>query len=400
MAVAYFDCFAGAAGDMIVASLLDAGASLDALREEIAKLPVGEVGIVAEPVRRRGLAALSFQVHEPAHNHKHGHGHKHRRLGDILEMIDRAGLAERAADRARRIFRRLAEAEAKVHGTGIEEVHFHEVGAVDSIVDIVSACVAMELLGVEKVLSGPIALGSGTITCAHGELPAPAPATAQLVVGVAVHSPGIDGEATTPTGAAILTTLAESYGPAPSMTVSAVGCGAGTRETGELPNVLRVFIGELADDADLDSVVELSANLDDCSGEVIGAAIARLLSAGCLDAWASPVVMKKSRPGWLLSALCATGDVAEAERIVFAETTTFGIRRRLCRRAKLRRRHKTVETPYGPVRVKIGCRGEQQITAAPEFEDCRRAAEAHGVAVREVLAEAETAYRRARCQGD
>jgi len=409
MAVAYFDCFAGAAGDMIVASLLDAGADLDALREEIAKLALGDVHVEADQVRRGSLAGMLFRVHEHHHHHHHhdhghdhadGHGHKHRHLGDILKLIDDAALAERVAERARRIFRRLAEAEAKVHGTGIEEVHFHEVGAVDSIVDIVSACVAMELLGIEKVFSSPLALGSGTITCAHGEMPAPAPATAQLVVGAAVHSPGIDGEATTPTGAAILTTLAESYGPAPSMRVSAVGFGAGTRETGALPNLLRVFVGELVDDADLDSVVELSANLDDCSGEVLGAAIGRLLSAGCLDAWASPVVMKKSRPGWVLSVLCEPADVAEAEEILFAETTTFGIRRRCCRRAKLRRRHETVETPYGPVRMKLGRRGEREITAAPEFDDCRRAAEAHGVAVREVLAEAEALYRQARALGD
>ena len=398
MTVAYFDCFAGAGGDMIVGALIDAGADLDSLREQIAKLGLGEVRLEAEPVRRNGMAALHFRVHEPHHGDE-GH-HAHRRLSDILGIIDGAGLAPRAADRARRIFTRLGDAEAKAHGIDVEEVHFHEVGAVDSIVDVVGACVAMELLDVDRVLCGAIPLGSGTVSTAHGELPVPAPATVRLLVGAPTRGSEIVGEATTPTAAAILTTLTEAYSPLPAMTVSAVGYGAGTRETGDLPNVLRVFLGRIEDDGHVDSVVELSANLDDCTGEVIGLAIEKLLAAGCLDAWASPVVMKKSRPGWMLSALCSPRDAAEAERIIFSETTTFGIRRRLCQRAKLSRRHEIVETPYGPIRVKVGRQGDEALTAAGEFEDCRRAAEAHGVSVKEVLAAAQALYRQARGQGD
>jgi len=394
MTVAYFDCFAGAAGDMIAGALIDAGAHLDAIRAELARFELGDVRLEAESVRRSGIAALHFQVHEHSHGHE-GH-HPHRRLGDILGMIDAARLADRAADRARRIFTRLAEAEAKVHGVGLEEVHFHEVGAVDSIVDVVTACVAMELLDVERVLCSPIALGSGTVMSAHGELPLPAPATAELLVGAETRASRIVGEATTPTGAAVLTTLAEAYGPPPAMSVSAVGCGAGTRETGPLPNVLRVFLGRAAEGGQIDSVVELSANLDDCTGEMIGSAIDRLLAAGCLDAWASPVVMKKSRPAWLLSALCRPRDAAEAERILFAETTTFGVRRRACERTRLLRHHETVETRYGPIRVKVARRGAETMTAAAEFEDCRRAAEAHGVSVKEVLAAAQATYRQAK----
>ena len=387
MTLAYFDCFAGSGGDMIVAALIDAGADLEAIRAEIGKLGVPGVRLEAEPVRRCGMAARHFRVHDDAHDHAHRH------LGDIVALIDAASLPERAADRARRVFRRLAEAEAAVHGIGVQEVHFHEVGAVDSIVDIVGACVALELLGVDRVICSPIAVGSGWIQCDHGRLPVPAPATARLLVGAPTRGTDIAGEATTPTAAALLTTLAESFGPMPSMHVAAVGCGAGTRDSEQLPNVLRVFLGEPDGAGGADTVIELSANLDDCTGEVLGATIEKLLAAGCLDAWATPAVMKKSRPAWVLSALCSPADAAEAERLIFTETTTFGVRRRTCTRTKLLRRHETVETPYGPVRIKLGERDGRAVTASPEFEDCRRAAEAHHVSVRHVMAAAETLYR-------
>jgi uncharacterized protein (TIGR00299 family) protein len=261
------------------------------------------------------------------------------------------------------------------------------------------------LLGVDTILCSPVSVGSGTIHCDHGEMPAPAPATARLLAtaGVPTRSIDIDGEATTPTAAALLTALAESFGPMPALTVSAVGYGAGTRETGPLPNLLRVFIGTAGELGTADTVVELAANLDDCTGELIGATIDRLLAAGCLDAWATPAVAKKSRPAWTLSALCHPADVDAVETIMLAETTTFGVRRRLCQRTTLARRHETVETPFGPIRVKIGCRGETAVTASPEFEDCRSAAEAHHVAVKDVLAAAQAAYAHARydsaCQG-
>ena len=385
MAVAYFDCFAGAGGDMIVAALIDAGADPVALGDALAGLDLPGFDVRCETVHRQGLAGVKFHVDIAEQDQPHRH------LDQILDIIDRAGLPRRAADRAKGIFTRLARAEAEVHGTGVQEVHFHEVGAVDSIVDVVGACVAMELLDIDRVLCSPIALGSGTVTCEHGVLPVPTPATARLVARAEVFSPGIDGEATTPTAAAVLTTLAESYGPMPAMALSAVGCGAGSRETGPLPNLLRVFVGA-AGEGTVDDVVELSANIDDCSGELIGATIEALLAAGCLDAWASPIVMKKSRPAWTLQVLCAPGDVAGAERIIFTETTTFGVRRGSCRRSKLQRRSETVETPFGPIRVKVGLLDGRSVTVSPEFADCRLAAETHHVAAREVYAEARRAW--------
>ena len=373
---------------MIVAALLDAGADPAALGDWLAKLDLPGFAVNCETVHRQGLAGVKFHVDVTDGDHPHRH------LEHILGIIDGGGLPPRAADRARRIFERLARAEGGVHGTDVKDVHFHEVGAVDSIVDVVGACVCLELLGADRILCSPIALGSGTVTCEHGTLPVPAPATARLVAEAQVFSPGIVGEATTPTAAAILTTLAESYGPMPAMTLSAVGCGAGSRDSGPLPNLLRVFIGTCGDGT-VDDVVELSANIDDCSGELLGAAIEALLGAGCLDAWAAPIVMKKSRPAWTLNALCVPGDVAAAERIIFTETTTFGIRRRTSRRSKLARRCETVETPFGPIRVKIGLLDGRAVTASPEFADCRLAAQTHHVAIREVSAEALRACRNA-----
>ena len=388
MTVAYFDCFAGAGGDMIVAALLDAGAEAGALTDALSGLDVPGFAVRHETVHRQGLAGVKFHVDVT------GSDHPHRHIEHILGIIDGGALAPRAADRARRIFNRLAQAEAAVHGTDVQDVHFHEVGAVDSIVDVVGACVCLELLGVDRVLCSPIALGSGTVTCEHGTLPVPAPATARLVAEAEVFSPGIVGEATTPTAAAVLTTLAESYGPMPAMALSAVGCGAGSRDSGPLPNLLRVFIGT-AGDGTVDDVVELSANIDDCSGELIGATIEALLAAGCLDAWATPIVMKKSRPAWTLSALCVPGDVGAAERIIFTETTTFGVRRRPSRRSKLARRCETVETRFGPIRVKVGLLDGRAVTASPEFADCQLAAKTHHVAIREVSAEALSACQNA-----
>ena len=386
MTLAYFDCFAGAAGDMIVAALLDAGADLSAIESAVCGLGIDGVTLTADTVRRNGLAGTLFCVKVD------GTSQPQRHLSDILSLIDAAGLPGQAGPRAKAVFNKLAEAEAAVHQTDVHSVHFHEVGAVDSIVDVVAACVALEQLGVERVLCSPMTVGSGTVRCEHGVLPAPAPATARLLVGAATVAGDIDGEATTPTAAALLTTLAESFGPLPAMTVSAVGYGAGTRETGKLPNLLRVFLGQASDDASADAVVELSANIDDCTGEVIGAAVERLLSAGALDAWAAPIYMKRSRPAWMLSAICRPVDAGEMQRLILTETTTFGVRRRLCSRSMLQRRHRTVETAYGPIRVKVGMLGERALTVAPEFADCLAAAEAHNSPVKAVQMAARAAY--------
>jgi hypothetical protein len=323
-------------------------------------------------------------------------------------MIDRAGLSPATVDRAKRIFTRLGQAEAKVHNIPVEKVHFHEVGAADSIMDIVGACVALELLGVDAIHCSPIPVGSGTVAMAHGVFPIPAPATAELLKGVPIAASNMGGELTTPTAAAILSTLCGSFGPLPPMLVKSVGYGAGSRSQENYPNLLRVFVGEPSQDDSADSVVELSANIDDCSGEIIGATIEKLISSGCLDAWASPIVMKKSRPAWMLCALCLPQDVVAAERIIFSETTTFGIRRNNLQRTKLQRRHETVETAYGPIRIKIGSTvgsppsgqcGGQVLTASPEFGDCRQAAISHNASLREVIQAAQLEYAR-RAEGE
>lgn len=387
MTVAYFDLFAGAGGDMIVGALLDAGADFEALKGHLSRLGVHGMGLRIEKVNRGGICGTKFHVDVE------GHDHAHRHLGDILAMIAAAGLPARAADRAAKVFGRLGAAEAKVHNVSIEEVHFHEVGAIDSIADVVGACVAMELLGVERIFSSPIPLGSGTVKCDHGILPVPPPATAELVIGAKTVPGLMTGELTTPTAAAILTALSEEFGDMPELSVSAVGYGAGTRNAGTVPNLTRVFVGELAQLGTADTVVELSANIDDCSGEILGSTIEKLLSAGCQDAWASPIVMKKSRPAWMLSVLCSPADVQRAGQILFEETTTFGIRRRHCTRSKLDRRFEAVETPYGPIRIKIGRLDGHDVTASPEFADCQSAAASHHVSVREVLAAAAATYR-------
>lgn len=394
----YFDCFAGAAGDMIVGALLDAGADFATLQTELAKLNLDGYSLRIEAVRRRGLGGSQFHVDIPHHDHhehehQHEHHHHHRGLSEILTMIEASGIAPRAKERAKRIFEALGTAEAGVHRVGIEHVHFHEVGAVDSIIDIVGACIALELLGVDEVYCSPIPAGSGTIQCDHGLLPVPAPATAALLVSAKLADTPLVGEVTTPTAAAILTTLASSYGPLPAMAISSIGYGAGSRQTGDVPNLLRVFVGEAAADGQADTVIQISANLDDCTGEIIGATIQALLDAGCVDAWATPIYMKKNRPAVELSALCMPADVAATEDLLFQATTTFGLRRQTWQRSKLLREHQIVETLYGPVRIKTGSRAGKVVTASPEFADCQRAAASHHVSIRQVMDAASAAYR-------
>jgi len=393
MELAYFDCFSGASGDMIAGALLDAGLDFEALKQHLRGLKLSGYEITAELAHRGALAGVKFTVKVDQADQPHRH------LSDILEIIDSAKLPGRAAETAKSIFNRLGRAEAKVHGVDLEQVHFHEVGAVDSIVDVVAAAVGVELLGIEKVVCSAIPPGSGTIQSAHGLLPVPAPATAELLTGAltaeAVGQQPV-GELTTPTGAAVLTTLAAGYGPVPPMEIHAIGYGAGTRRRQDVPNMLRVFLGRGAEPGQTDTVVEVSTNLDDCTGEVLAATIEKLLAAGCVDAWCAPIYMKKSRPAWMLSALCPPGQVERVERIVFAETTALGVRRRSLSRSKLSRRHVTVETAYGPIRVKVGSVGSEDLTASPEYADCLAAAEAHGAPVKEVIAAAAEAYRKAR----
>lgn len=393
MRYAYFDCFSGAAGDMILGALLDAGCPLATLQEVVGRLGLPGVELSAERVRRRGFAATLAQVTvEPASQSAHRH------LPEILRTIDGAGLDPRAAEHARAVFQRLAEAEAAAHGIAIEQVHFHEVGAADAIVDIVGVCTGLAALGIELVGCSPIPTGSGTVECAHGVLPVPAPATARLLQGYPLAACDEPGELTTPTGAALLTTLADEFGSLPAMTISAVGTGAGTREGQTRTNVLRVFIGEAAepDAAERDTVAVLQAQVDDATGQSLAFACERLLEAGALDAYIVPIIMKKGRPGQLLTVLCRPDDADRIETLVFAETSTFGVRRHEARRKKLTRRHATVETRYGPIRIKLGELAGKLAQAWPEYEECAAAARQAGVSLQEVQQEALRAWSRER----
>jgi len=407
MSIAYFDCFNGAAGDMIVGALIDAGLDSDELRQTLRALPIDGYSLSIEKVMRKGLAATRFDVKLDATA-----AQPHRHLRDVRKIIDAARLSNAVRQRAVAVFERLARAEAEVHGITVERVHFHEVGAVDAIVDIVGACWAVERLGIQRIVCSPIPVGSGIVTCAHGVLPIPAPATALLLKGVPIAASDEPGELTTPTGAAILTEFTDAFGPIPPMKIAHIGLGAGGRESPTRPNVLRVLIGVPDPSRDperdqggsvkgaemggrtADGIVVLEANIDDATPEVLGYAVERLLNAGALDAYTVPIQMKKSRPGALLTVLADPQRAAELEDILFAETTTFGVRRHEATRSKLDRRHETVETPYGPIRVKIGSRADRVVTTSPEFEDCRRAAEAHNVPLRDVMTAATDAWRR------
>ena len=389
MTIAYFDTFSGASGDMIVGALLDAGLSIDDLRTDLAKLALRGYRISGDVVQKRGLAATTFDVTIDGHRDDE-HAHAHRGLANIVDMIGDSSLSQGVKDKAVRVFERLAAAEAAVHGVPIKDVHFHEVGAVDSIVDIVGAAIGLERLGITKIISGPLRFGSGTVECAHGTLPIPAPATARLAEGFPVEHTGIAGELTTPTGAAILTTLADSFDPPPPMTLAKTGLGAGNADRDERPNVLRILIGE-ENDTDADVVVILEANIDDASGEIIAYTTEQLLSAGALDAFSVPIQMKKSRPGVLLSVIARPEDRTRLEEIIFRETTTLGIRRREEVRTKLERRLIEVNVFGETVTVKLGVLGGEAVTIAPEYEPCARVAREKNIPLREVYEAAREA---------
>ncbi len=386
MTIAYFDCFNGAGGDMIVASLIDAGADADALRDRLAALGLDGYALAIDAVTRGGIAATQFNVKLDAKAKQ-----PHRHLKHIVEIIDSSQLPADVKQKSTRIFERLAEAEARVHGTTIEKVHFHEVGAVDAVIDIVGAVLALDLLGVDKVICSPVPVGSGTVKCDHGIMPVPAPATAELLKGVPIADTTETGELVTPTAASVLTTLARGFGPLPPMTIGSIGYGAGTREGDTRPNLLRVLIGEPGHAGEADRITVLETNLDDTTGEVVGFCMERLFDAGALDVYAVPIHMKKARPGLVLTVLCETGRIDAMERIIFAETTTLGIRRCEVERTKMSRRVETVETPFGSIAVKVG-EHDGTVSAGPEYEDCKAAAAKHGVPLRRVIEAARKAW--------
>lgn len=402
MRIGYFNCFSGAAGDMIVGACIDAGASVKHLLAELGKLALGDVELHIDKVVKNGIRATSFKPiiaghcegpadnHHNHHNHhnSHNHNHSHRDFASIRNIIEQAGLANSVARNAVGIFNKLANAEATVHGSTVDAIHFHEVGGADAIIDIVGSCVALESLGIEKVISSPLSIGSGTIKCAHGVLPVPAPATVELVKGVPLTPSGVTGELLTPTGAAVLTHFAIEYGPMPAITVESIGYGAGQRDIPGRPNVLRLTVGQAETQAaDADEVYVLETNIDDASGELIGYVTECLLAEGALDVSCSAISMKHNRPGSLLRVICAVGDEARLEGVLFRESTTFGIRRYRCERRVLARKSRKVETRFGAIRIKTGMYDGNVVSEKAEFGNCLEAANRCGVSVKEVLAE-------------
>src|SRR5487761_403356 len=393
MNLAYFDCFSGISGDMVLGALVDAGVDMRALEAELRKLNLDGWKISAEKVQRGAIRATKVNVESQEHHH-------HRHLSGILKMIDGAALAPRAADRARQIFQRLGEAEAKVHNIAIEKVHFHEVGAIDSIVDIVGAAIGFELLGIDNFACSSMDVGAGRVKTEHGLLPVPAPATAELLRGAPTFSSGIEKELVTPTGAAIATTLSTQYGAMPAMTLKAIGYGAGSADLPQQPNVLRLMIGEMigerpGESADANArergdapIAVIEANLDDMSPQIYGYFAEQALAAGALDIFSTAVQMKKNRPGQLVTVLCEPSNRDRLINLFFCETTTIGIRTYEARRQTLARESVAVETPLGTIRMKVSRRNGTILNAAPEYEDCQRIAAQMGVPLKQVLSTA------------
>ncbi len=390
MKILYFDAFAGASGDMILGALVAAGVDAGRLTRKL-KLPgVSRYEIEFKSVTRAGLDATHAVVKTEPETH-------HRNLADILNIVNGSPLSDDVKERAAQIFTRLAAAEARVHNTSIERVHFHEVGATDAIVDIIGACIGFEMLGVEKFHSSALHTGSGTVEMAHGRFPVPPPAVIELLQDAPAYSTDIKGELLTPTGAAIITTVcAGNFGALPAMRIRAAGYGAGTREYPRFPNVLRVIVGEAPDEVDEDAQHErltmLETNLDDASGQIIGALMERALEAGALDCFFTPVQMKKNRPGALVSVLCRMSEANSLRELLFRETTTLGVRSYEVDRHALRREFRTIATEFGAIDVKVAFVNGMMRSGEPEFDQCRRQAEKFGVAVRAVEDAARCAF--------
>jgi len=379
MKIAHFDCFSGISGDMTLGALIDAGLSAAKLRRELKKLDIGGYSLVVKKVRKCGMAATGVTVRVPK-NAKTGHRH----YRDIVRLIEKSALSPKVKKTALSIFRVIGEAEAEAHDTPIEKVHFHEVGAIDSIVDIVCAAIGLDALGIDRVTASAVNTGSGLIKAAHGVMPVPAPATALILRDVPAFADGPAKELTTPTGAAILKAVASDFGPRPAITVSSVGTGAGGYDFEDWPNILRVFIGDAGAVLKDEWLLELVCDIDDMNPQMLPPVSDRLFDAGALDATLTPVYMKKGRPGVALSVLCEPEKRAALEKIIFSDTTTLGVRRREVMRASLPRKIKKVKTEYGTIEVKIARTPDGVVKSAPEFESCRRAAEAKGVSVNAV----------------
>jgi uncharacterized protein (TIGR00299 family) protein len=387
MKTLYFDCFAGASGDMILGAMLAAGVDARVLREQLSLLNVEGFSINFETVDRSGLSATHARVETSDE-------HKHRHLSDIKRIIESSGVSEAAKKLSIQIFTRLAEAEARVHNEPVDHIHFHEVGALDAIVDIVGAAICFDLLKIERFLSSPLHVGNGTIQMAHGRFPVPPPAVAELLKGVPFYSTDIQGELLTPTGAAIITTVCKEFGPIPPMTTEVVGYGAGTRQYENFPNVLRVLLGQTEANAPADERLwMIETNIDDMSPQLMGHVMDRAFALGALDCYFTPVHMKKNRPGVLLSVLCGRNEKEMLMNLLFTETTTLGLRSYELERRALRRTMVRVETQYGPIDVKVAHLNGRVVNEMPEFEQCRTAALKAGVSVKFVEDAVRTAMR-------
>lgn len=411
--VLYFDCFSGISGDMTLAALLDAGLPLDALTRALGSLAVSGYDIAAEKVMRAGVSATRFTVREHGSHHSHDHSaaphhshdqdadshrsphHPHHTLSEIFHLIDHSALSKAGKDRAKDLFQRLAEAEAAIHNMPIEKVHLHEVGALDSIIDIVGAVFALEWFGVDRIVASPLNVGGGMVNSAHGVFPVPAPATVRLLGDTPVYSGPVQKELVTPTGALIVTSYASAFGPIPPMSIEQVGYGAGERDFKETPNVLRVLVGReavVARGAVGDQVTVVECEIDDMNPQIFGTVMERLYSAGAVEVFYTPVQMKKNRPGTLLTVIAPPERKPAVTDVIFRETTTIGVRYTEMHRECLEREIVPVETPVGQIRFKVARRGERVLNAVPEYEDLVRAADAHDLPVKEIQAIATRAY--------
>ncbi len=437
--IAYIDSFSGASGDMFLGALLDLGLPIDGLRAALGSLAIEYGSVSAERVLRAGVSATKFRVHEstPAavaagvdqhahgaslghsHHHQHGlehdhhhHGHDHHDLGHdhdhgpgeshhhgphhslsaIAGFVERSALTREGKDRAIHLFRRLGEAEAAIHDVPLEQIHLHEVGALDSIIDIVGIVHGMDWLGADRIVASPLNVGSGTVTCAHGIFPVPAPATARLLQGVPVYAGAVAAELVTPTGALIVTEYADAFGRLPMMRVESIGYGAGSRDFPGNPNVLRILVGDVETSAAVDRVTVLECEIDDMNPQLFGPLMERLHQAGALDVFYGAVQMKKNRPGTLVTVVARPEQREVLSGLLFAETTTIGVRYHEMQRDCLAREVRSIATPVGPIRFKIASRAGRVMNASPEFEDCAKAATEHGLAIKEVQAIATKAW--------
>ncbi|HEU4962384.1 MAG TPA: nickel pincer cofactor biosynthesis protein LarC [Bacilli bacterium] len=437
MRTLYLDCVSGISGDMLLAALMDLGADPAYIKEELRKLPIDEFDLWVEAVDKRGIMAKKLHIrladdggdeqehshshehqhehehthshehrhgqahnhayehqhgHEHSHTHEHGHDHEHRKASTILNMIRDSELPARVKARSLAIFEAIAQAEGKIHGIDPEEVHFHEVGAMDSIIDTIGICLGLEDLGVDEIHSSPVPTGYGKIRIAHGLYPIPAPATAELLKGIPLAKSHVQGELTTPTGAGVLCALATKFGPLESFTVENIGYGAGTKDF-ETPNVIRAMLGTVTGDklpaTERETVHVLEAQVDDCTAETLGYVMERLLERGALDVYFSAVQMKKCRPGTLITVLCLPEITEELEELLLTETTTFGVRQSVWTRKILQREIRKVETPYGPIRMKIGRLHGRVLQATPEYADVAQLARDKKVPFLEVYRAAE-----------